>query len=450
MLLLVAVVLAFTGTEPVAQEPRAPGGAPDAVATGDVRRSADTDAEAQEQLRAILARIPALDEIDASVAAGVVSLSGRTVDADAAAKAAELAARLDGVVYVDNRIETVVDPWARLTPQWGRFLDAGREFVAFLPLLAVAILVFAASVWFGRWLATQRALLGRFTRHGLIQGILGTVLRTVTIGIGLFLALEILDATALVGAILGTAGVIGLALGFAFRDIVENYLASIILSFRQPFDVKDLVEIDGKMGTVIRMTTRETVLMTADGNHLRLPNATVFKSVIENYSTNHLRRFSVAVGIGTDEDIQNAQGLGLDVLTEMSGVVADPPPTATVEELGDSNVSVRFFGWVDQTQTSFVKVRSEATRLIKEIMDEHGIDMPEPSYRVRVERAARGGAAPERVPTAGATRERARDVSVEIDDHLDRQVEEEIRRGEGEGDILEKPSVAAAPAQAGQ
>ncbi len=92
-------------------------------------------------------------------------------------------------------------------------------------------------------------------------------------------ALEILDATAIVGALLGTAGVLGVALGFAFKDILENYLAGILMSLRQPFSPRDHVVIDGNEGLVIALNSRATILMTLDGNHLRLPNALVFRSV---------------------------------------------------------------------------------------------------------------------------------------------------------------------------
>ena len=95
--------------------------------------------------------------------------------------------------------------------------------------------------------------------------------------LGLVAALQILEATALLGAVLGGAGVIGIALGFAVRDTVDNYVSSLMLSLRQPFRANDHVVIEGHEGRVIRLTSRATILMTLDGNHLRIPNSTVFK-----------------------------------------------------------------------------------------------------------------------------------------------------------------------------
>jgi small-conductance mechanosensitive channel len=80
--------------------------------------------------------------------------------------------------------------------------------------------------------------------------------------------LEILDATALLGTIVGVAGVMGLAIGFALRDTVENYIASILLSIRQPFRPLDQIVLENYEGLVMKLTSRETILMTLDGNHV--------------------------------------------------------------------------------------------------------------------------------------------------------------------------------------
>src|SRR5690606_21022551 len=115
-----------------------------------------------------------------------------------------------------------------------------------------------------------------------------------------------------VGALFGAAGVAGIILGFAFREIIENYLASILLSLRRPFSTGDHVVVATHEGKVIRLTSRDTILMTLEGNHLRLPNSVVFKAEILNFSRNPLRRFDFSVGLGVDEDISSAIALGRD------------------------------------------------------------------------------------------------------------------------------------------
>jgi small-conductance mechanosensitive channel len=139
------------------------------------------------------------------------------------------------------------------------------------------------------------------------------------------------------------------------------------------------------------------VLLTPDGNHLRIPNAKVYKAVIVNYTRNPKRRFDFDVGVDTEQNLADAQKLAASTLAEMKGVERDPPPFCHVQSLGDSNVVLRTYGWVDQTRAEFGSVRSEATRLVKAAFDRAGIVMPNPIYNVHVDRLPhRPDAAPAR------------------------------------------------------
>ncbi len=272
------------------------------------------------------------------------------------------------------------------------------------------------------------ALFRRLGINPLLHGIIRQMFRTVIVLAGVVLALDILDVTALAGALVGAAGLAGLAIGYRFRDIVENYLAGFFLSLRSPFTINDLVQIESHEGKVVRLTSREVILMTLDGNHVRIPNSLVFKSVIQNFTRNPRRRFRFKVGVGTGEDLGTVQELGCDTLRAMKGVMADPGPFMRVVGLGDFNVVVEFFGWVDQQAADFLKVKSEAIRLVKAALDEAGIDMPEPIRNIRVQevpspRAARS------LRTESAAQEvierEARKMDVSPDRQLDEQIKED-------------------------
>ena len=256
--------------------------------------------------------------------------------------------------------------------------------VAGLPLLVIAILVVWVAWRIGKWLSNRAALDRVAQRNPFLRDLVKTSARwAVTLG-GMLIALEIMNATALVGAVLGTAGVMGVALGFAFKETLENYLAGVLMSLRQPFSPRDHVVIDGNEGVVIALTSRATILMTLDGNHLRLPNALVFRSVMLNYTRNPTRRFEFDVGVGVNEDLLLAQRIGTSRLASIAGVIAAPPPRAYIASLGDSNVQVRFHAWVDQDSHDFLLVKSEAIRSTKLALEEAGMDMPEPIYRVQI------------------------------------------------------------------
>lgn len=266
-----------------------------------------------------------------------------------------------------------------------RVFERLNDLFAFLPLLVVGLLIFFVALAVSRWMNTWRRPYRRLSDNAFLRDVLRQSVAVAALLVGALIALDVMGATSVVAALLGTAGVAGLAVGFAFKDLIENYIAGVLLSLRQPFAPDDLVEIDGATGQVVRLTMRATILMTPDGNHLRLPNAKVFKATILNTTRNPLRRFDIGVGVGVDADLLEAQELGIEVLQGIDGVLDDPPAKALVEELGDSNVAVRFFGWVDQRSHDFLQVKSEAIRLVKTRLEEAGIDMPEPIYRVHLQ-----------------------------------------------------------------
>ncbi|MEO7937990.1 MAG: mechanosensitive ion channel family protein [Burkholderiaceae bacterium] len=265
-----------------------------------------------------------------------------------------------------------------------RLAEVGYRVAAAMPLLLLSVLLVFLAWLFGRWLS-RRAMFDRIGGNNVfLRELLRTTVRLAVVALGLLVALLVMDATALVGAVLGTAGVFGLALGFAFKETLENYLAGILMSLRQPFAPRDHLVIDGNEGVVIAMTSRATILMTPDGNHLRLPNALVFRSVMLNYTRNPSRRFEFDVGIGVEEDLVQAQTIGVQTLRLLDGVIEKPPARAYISALCDSNVQVRFHAWVDQRSHDFLLVKSEAIRTVKLALERAGMDMPEPIYRVQL------------------------------------------------------------------
>lgn len=313
--------------------------------------------------------------------------------------------------------------------------DVSVDILEMLPLLAVAIAVFVLFWLLGSLVGRASFLFG-WAKNQFTRELLQQFTRVVVIIVGLLIGLELLNATALVTAALGAAGVAGIALGFAFKDLVENYIAGILLSTRNPFSANDFIKIGEHSGKVVRLTSRATILLTLAGNHLRLPNALVFKSVIENYTRNPERRFEVAVGVGVNENLEDAEELGIRILSSMDAVLDEPPPRCIVDALGDSNVQLRFYGWVDQRNSDFIKAQSEAIRLVKTAFDSANIDMPEPIYRIITrspEEPKTVSMAREKVATVISAPPLAKDTGVEH--HIDDQVNAE--RASAEPDLLE-------------
>jgi small-conductance mechanosensitive channel len=355
------------------------------INTGD---QAVSDREIDARIEAIFDEIEGLQSVFVTVHSGVVTLRGKVREAALADQAEELASRVNGVVAVTNDIQEVTSLSLRLEPVYQRLIQRSVQAVGYLPLLAVALATWAAIYLIG-WFAARHAWpWDRIAPNAFIADLLRQLVRLVFFVIGAVMALDILGATALLGTILGAAGIVGLAIGFAVRDTVENYIASILLSVRQPFRPKDYIRIDDLEGSVISLTSRATILLDLDGNHIRIPNATVFKSNIVNYSRNPQRRFLFQVGIGPESNLDVALETGLARIGALDFVLDNPGPDAWIEDIGDSNVVLTFTGWIDQNVTGFLKARSEALRLTKLALEEKGFTLPEPTYRLHIEGTA--------------------------------------------------------------
>ena len=355
-----------------------------------VTRDSPSDQQILDRISSIYEQLEQFAGIEVNVAAGVVTVGGGVSNEAQAERALGLAGRVEGVVTVEDRIERVRDVQGNVAPLVDQFKEDFRQWIRALPLFLLALGVFIAISLSGHLIANWATLWRRVTRNPFLTEIVTQVIRVVAIILGLVVALNLLGATTLMGTILGGAGVIGLAIGFAVRDTMENYISSIMLSIRQPFRANEHVAINEYEGRVIRLTSRATVLMTLDGNHLRIPNATVFKAVILNYSRNPERRFHFELGVDADDDPLAAMETGLLAIRKLDFILKSPKPDAVINAVGDSNILITFAGWVDQEQSDFKKARSLAIRSAKIALEENGFTLPEPIYRLRFDQQALG------------------------------------------------------------
>ncbi|EBA07080.1 mechanosensitive ion channel family protein [Sagittula stellata] len=354
------------------------------------------DAAIATRLRAILGALE-FEGISVSVDAGVVSLAGDVADPSISEKAESIAERLEGVVAVNNTLTASDELANQINPAVDRFRARVAQLISRLPLLLLAFVAFLMIVAAGFLVARMR-FWDRISPNAFIAELYRQAFRVASGIIGIVVALDVVGAAALLGTILGAAGIIGLAIGFAVRDTVENFVASVMLSLRQPFRPNDLVEIEGDVGRVIRLTSRATILLSLDGNHIRIPNATVFKGKIVNYTQYPARRFMFDIGIDPDADLETTRSLAQTTLKALPFVLDDPEELVWIENITESGAILRVTGWVDQTATGFSTARGDAIRLVKTAIEEAGVAIPDTTYRIRLEGAGLSGAPSEPPP----------------------------------------------------
>lgn len=394
-----------------------------------IEDSATSDVAIATRIRSILGELDGYDDISVSVSSGIITLRGTALDTASATRLTELVGRVEGVVAIENEVFETTDVVERLNPAVARFKARLMQLIAFLPLALIAFGVFVAVILLGFVIARLRQPWERLAPNAFIADIYRQIIRLLFIIAGLVIALDIVGAAALLSGILGAAGIVGLAIGFAVRDTVENFIASIMLSIRQPFRPNDTVEIEGDTGKVIRLTSRATILLSFDGNHIRIPNATVFKSRIINFSRNAERRLTFALTVAPDADLDKARHLAQDTLNALPFVLKSPETSVWIESVDDFWVTLNMAAWIDQNATNIVLARSEAIRLTQAAFDSAGMAAPVPSYRIAnldaiTPQADQGPAEPgiEKPPLAPAP---VQDVDATADKELEKIVDQE-------------------------
>ncbi|MEL7737999.1 mechanosensitive ion channel domain-containing protein [Citromicrobium bathyomarinum] len=435
---------ALPGLVPEQAEPQ-----PTPTATGALSDERDPQADSRiaTRLRDIYAEVEAFSGVEVAVNQGVVRLTGSAPSQEAIDDAGAIAARFD-VVTVENEIarDTSLEGTADIVTA---LIDRLRAAAGMLPLIGVALLIGLAILLVGYLLASLKFLWRLVTPNDFLADLVASAIRFIAIIFAAVIALDIIGATALLGAVLGGAGVIGIALGFAMRDTVENYVASLMLSLRQPFRANDLVQIDAFEGRVVRLTSRATVLMTLEGNHLRIPNSAVFKAVIVNFTRNPQRRFDFTLGVDADDDATAAAELGRTTLEALPFMLAEPAPEARIVEVGDSAVMIRFLGWIDQRETDWFKAQSVAIPAVKTALEDAGFGLPEPIYRLRFDPrsasvpfeniAARGAGSGAGITAPGKPRAATAPPPTDVAprNEIDEMVEEERDSSEQKRDLLD-------------
>lgn len=384
MLALLVLTGVAGGGQSAAQDTAPPQAGPnDAPRSVSVRPAARDDA-ISGRIERILRATGWYSDIEVRATEGVVFLDGVTETEEHRIWARSLAANTQDVAAVVNRI--TVDPridWT-FAPAVAEVRALIRTGLASLPLIALALVIlplaFYAATVVGRlveWVL-RRQISSPFLRQ--------VMARTASIPvflIGLYIVLQVAGLTQLALSIIGGAGVAGIIVGFAFRDIAENFLASLLLSIRQPFRRGDYISVSGEEGTVQSMNTRSTLLLSREGNHIQIPNAAVFKSTIVNFSAASARQEYLDVGIGYDVSIAAAQEIIRRVLVDHAAVLEEPEePLVLVDSLGSATVNLRAYFWFDGHAYSVYKVRSALLRLIKKALTEAGISMPDEAREV--------------------------------------------------------------------
>jgi small conductance mechanosensitive channel len=252
--------------------------------------------------------------------------------------------------------------------------------ISMLPNIAVSILLLIFFVVLAKT-GTRifKKVFSRASHNKTVEDLFSSIIYYSILGIGIFIILGILQLDKAVTSLLAGVGVIGLALGFAFQDITANFISGIILAFRKPFRMGDVVVVKDIMGVVHRTTLRVTVIRTFQGQDVYIPNKDVLQNPIYNYSVLGKRRIDLAVGISYGEDLEKVESLVRQIVGNMEGVIDKDNLIFDYYEFGDSSINFNIRFWIDfPGQPGFLALRNQAIIEIKKAFDQHDITIPFP------------------------------------------------------------------------
>lgn len=220
-------------------------------------------------------------------------------------------------------------------------------------------------------------------KDSIISSFLSEFLKWAFYIIGATIALFNLGLGGVASSLIAGAGVTAIILGFAFKDIAENFLAGILLAINRPFNIGDIIEVGGVKGPVRGLDLRTTHIKTVDGRDIYIPNSMAITNIFTNYTKDGFLRLDFLVGLDTNDDTDKARKLIIDHLVKQSDVLKNPGPNVSLEELGESSITIKVMFWTnifkaakkDQTLLG-EPIKSRLMREVKDLLLSNGFNMP--------------------------------------------------------------------------
>jgi small conductance mechanosensitive channel len=258
-----------------------------------------------------------------------------------------------------------------------------QEFFRLLPGLVLGAIILVAFVFLAR---IARSVVNRIAfdkkSHPHLALLLSRLAYGLTLLLGILLAATAAFPSFTPAGLFASLGVGTVAIGFAFRDILQNYLAGILLLLTEPFRIGDQIIFGGYEGTVEDIQTRATLIRTYDGRRVVIPNGNLFTQSVEVNTAFEKRRSQFDVGIGYGDDIATARRVMLEAMKSVDGVADDPPPEVLLVSLSDYSVNLRARWWTKSPRIEQMRVQDQVLEAIKNRVIAEGIDLPYPTSQI--------------------------------------------------------------------
>jgi small conductance mechanosensitive channel len=280
--------------------------------------------------------------------------------------------------------------WATVSG-WLMSGEGGLRWLKNISVFVVTVLVF---IFLSNLIskALKKVLARSRQASKLLEDFMVVTVKRLTIAVGVLIGLAALEVN--IGPLLAVIGAAGFVIAFALQDSLGNFASGILILVFKPFDVGDVVEIDGVLGKVQSMNLLAVQIRTMDNKAVIVPNNKVWGTAITNVTGTSTRRVDLVFGIGYGDDMEKAQRILEDAVSKHEKILKDPEPVIRVHELGDSSVNFICRPWVNSAD--YWDVYWDLTRCVKERFDEEGVSIPFPQRDVHLITESGDAARPEK------------------------------------------------------
>lgn len=261
-----------------------------------------------------------------------------------------------------------------------KLIGWSEQLVDMLPNFVLAIIVLIAFVFVGRLSRKlTRKLLEKTLNNTSLSSIISKVVYVIVLIIGSFVSLSLLNLDKTVSSLLAGAGIVGLALGFAFQDIATNFIAGFFMAVKRPFKIGQVIHCEGQSGVIRHIGIRTTEITSFQGQEIIIPNKLLFQNPLINDSENVYKRIDLNVGVSYGEDLERVREIAIQAVKNIPNIQKDKDIDLVYLAFGASSIDFRIMIWVEfKSQLDFLKSQSEAIIAIKKAFDKEEIMIPFP------------------------------------------------------------------------
>lgn len=252
----------------------------------------------------------------------------------------------------------------------------------FLPKLALGIgvlLLFIFASWIIKKIISKRVK--PKTKNPLLAVFLGKIVAFIITITGFVFFLNVIGLGGIATHIMAGAGITTFVIGFAFKDIGENFLSGILMAFKSPFRIGDLIETNGTIGYVSELNMRDSTIKTLDGIDVYIPNSQIIKNPLFNYTIDGYLRYEIVIGVDYSTDITKTQEIIASVLADIPEVLqGEKKPVIVADEMATNSVNIRVLYWIDtfksKSKAFHLKIKSQLIIRLVDALNKNNVYMP--------------------------------------------------------------------------